>query len=65
MVDFVYNTEVDMIECAMWWELPEPGAGGDQAVQEADRGEVRRDQGGDGGNPQSDQSDTLRYLGTR
>ena len=43
MVDFVYNTEVDMIECAMWWELPEPGAG----------------------SPQSDQPDTLRYLGTR
>lgn len=27
MVDFVFNTEVDMIECAMWWELPEPGVG--------------------------------------
>ena len=23
MVDYSYNTEVDMIECAMWWEMPE------------------------------------------
>jgi hypothetical protein len=26
MADYIYNTEVDMIECAMWWEMPEPGA---------------------------------------
>ena len=30
MVDFIFNTEVDMIECAMWWELPEAGIKGNQ-----------------------------------
>lgn len=28
MVDYIFNTEVDMIECAMWWELPEAGIKG-------------------------------------
>ena len=28
LADYGFNTEVDMIEMAMWWEMPEPGSYG-------------------------------------